>query len=155
LSKVVIIGFGNILFKDEGVGCWVAQELQKRHLPPGVEVIDGGTASLDLLLDGKKIRKIIIIDALKGEGKPGTLYKVPIDELIQRESLPFSLHQFDLLRTLWLMKHENPCCKEVVLIGVEPDEIQWGLGLSESIQERLSEIIALILKEVEYAYNGV
>jgi hydrogenase maturation protease len=71
-TKILILGVGNILLKDEGIGVHIARKLQKQQLPDNVEVIDGGTASLDVFLSWQKPYKLIVIDAIKGGRKPGT-----------------------------------------------------------------------------------
>ena len=58
-KKIIVLGLGNILLKDEGVGVWIAEEIAKRNLPENVEVIDGGTASLDILTSLEDIDKLI------------------------------------------------------------------------------------------------
>jgi len=151
LRKTVIIGLGNILLRDEGVGSWIAQELQKRRLPSQVEVIDAGTTSPDALLAEGNIKKVVIVDALKGNGEPGALYRIPFNQLLSSQDFPLSLHQFGLLHSLWF----TPGCEEIVVMGVEPEEISWGWGLSENIKKKLPEITDLILKEVNYAGNGI
>ena len=74
MKKVVVIGIGNILLSDEGVGIRVVEELRKRELPEGVELHDGATLGLTLLnfLDGAD--KAIIVDAVKAGGNPGDVY---------------------------------------------------------------------------------
>ncbi|HIE44370.1 MAG TPA: hydrogenase maturation protease [Candidatus Omnitrophica bacterium] len=153
MHSVLIVGFGNTLLRDEGIGSWVVQELKKRELPANVEVIDGGTLSLDVLLDGRDIQRLIIVDALKGGGDPGTVYRVPWRELLTAKTQPLSLHQFDLLHILWLIKQMKIKCRDITIIGVEPREVEWGMGLSEDIQKKLPEIVGIVLKEVEDAHN--
>ncbi|HVP37397.1 MAG TPA: hydrogenase maturation protease, partial [Terriglobales bacterium] len=95
VKKILVVGIGNLLLTDEGVGVHVIQELSKLKLPEGVELADIGTASFDLLtfMEGKD--KVIIIDALVSDDKPGTLYHLSPEDLISGKSvLLTSLHQF-------------------------------------------------------------
>ncbi|RKY35126.1 MAG: Ni,Fe-hydrogenase maturation factor, partial [Candidatus Duberdicusella sinuisediminis] len=73
-KKIIILGLGNLLYKDEGIGIHLIRELEKMKLPPNLELIDGGVGSLDILLSLENIDKLIIIDALKGGGAPATVY---------------------------------------------------------------------------------
>ena len=74
-GRVLVLGLGNVLLKDEGVGVHVAGQLQKQVLPCNVEVIDGGTAGLDVLLSQQGLDKLVVIDAMRAGKKPGTIYK--------------------------------------------------------------------------------
>ncbi|MBU2567999.1 MAG: hydrogenase maturation protease, partial [Elusimicrobia bacterium] len=77
--KIAVVGFGNILMGDEGVGVYIIEELQKNYSPLAtrnpLEFIDGGTAAVDVLLSLKDVDKLIIIDAVKNGGIPGDIYK--------------------------------------------------------------------------------
>ena len=108
-ERVLVLGLGNILLKDEGVGVHVIRNLQELALPENVEVIDGGTAGLDMLLSEEGSYKLIVIDATKAGGKPGTIYKAKvnsgdIDKLLQvferEQDLKVSSHQFGLIESL-------------------------------------------------------
>lgn len=74
-GRIVVLGLGNMLLKDEGIGVHVAQWLQEKNLPGNVEVIDGGTSSLDILLLQEGPYKLVVVDAMKTGKKPGTIYK--------------------------------------------------------------------------------
>ena len=80
-TQVLIIGIGNVILRDEGVGVHAVWRLKEQQLPPGVEVIDGGTATMDLLAPIRKAQRIIVIDAVKGGGTPGQIYRVRPDDL--------------------------------------------------------------------------
>ena len=75
-GRVLVLGLGNILLRDEGAGVHAAQELQKQSLPGNVEVIDGGTAGLEILLSQQCPYKLLVIDATKAGNEPGTIYKI-------------------------------------------------------------------------------
>ena len=69
--NIIILGIGNLLLKDEGVGIHLIQLLEKESLPPGVELVDGGTSTLDILPLLKDADKIIVVDAMQARGEPG------------------------------------------------------------------------------------
>ncbi|MCK5188148.1 MAG: hydrogenase maturation protease, partial [Deltaproteobacteria bacterium] len=95
-KKILILGLGNILLGDEGVGVRIAQQLSSQSLPDEIEVIDGGTAGYELLnlLEGRD--KVIIVDAVKTEDKPGSVYKMDLSVLQEDTTMQLSLHQFGL-----------------------------------------------------------
>lgn len=148
-KKTVILGLGNILLKDEGIGVHVIKELEKKSLPDNVELIDGGTSSLDILLSIENTEKLIIIDALKFGKDPGTIYKIDpkdLEEKIDMDKL--SLHQMNLLETLLIAKTKGTLPEEIVILGVEPFEISSGLGLTPKLQEKLPKVIDAVLNEI-------
>ena len=143
----MILGLGNILLKDEGAGVWVAREIEKKDLPENVEVIDGGTSSLDVLPSLKDADRLIIIDALKGGGRPGTVYRFsPSGEGFSNHYV--SLHQIGLLDALAIAERMGIALKKVIIIGIEPKEMGWGLGVSPDIEQGFPGIVDMILEEI-------
>ena len=145
--KCVILGVGNLLLRDEGIGVHVAQALKGMLLPDGVEVVDGGTSpDLPYLVEGAD--KLIVVDAVQAGGEPGSIYRLTPEDVAARPDALLSAHQMDLLASLRTLRLDGGP-KEVVIIGVEPEEIGWGLEPSPKLQERLLEIIKATLREVE------
>lgn len=145
-KKIAIVGVGNLLLKDEGVGVHVVQELQRRHLPSNILVIDGGT-SPDALAFVGQVDKLIIIDAVRGGGEAGTIYRLSPDDIDQSDRNPMSLHEWELMDSLKLSSYWTEGT-EVVIIGVEPAEMEWGLELSAEVEARIPRIIQVVLEEV-------
>jgi len=152
LSEVIVVGVGNLLLMDEGVGCWIARRLKKRVLPENVEIEEAGTASFDTLLVKKHIKKLIIVDAVRGGGKPGTVYKIKLSNLPFKD-FPLSLHQFTIIDSLNILRSSGRSINDVVVIGIEPAKIEWGLGLSEDVSKKIFKAIDMVLEEVEDACN--
>jgi hydrogenase maturation protease len=148
---------GNILLADEGIGAHVAQLLQKESLPANVEVVDGGTAALDALLLVEGIDKLVVIDALRAGQKPGTIYRAKflVEEKNRLTELfagqggsKISLHQIGLIDALAVAGRLNCLPEEIVIIGVEPSNVDWGLELTDQVAQKLPEIINMVLKEI-------
>ena len=147
--RVAVIGVGNILCQDEGVGVHLTRALQSRNLPPGVRTLDAGTALLDVLLDAADCGKIVIVDAVCADGVPGDIYRFPLDEFCSDFGTgATSLHEISLVASLELARLQLRRLPEVVIIGIEPGEIGSGIELSSCVQERLSTVIAAVLEEV-------
>jgi hydrogenase maturation protease len=146
----LILGVGNLLLRDEGVGVHVISALRDRELPDDVELCDGGTASFDLLDTLAGRRQVIIIDAVRTGSDPGTIFRfTPEDISVSREQIT-SLHQVGLLETLDLVDHLLDFAPErVIILGIEPKEIGWGLELSAEIEAALPKVIELIMSELE------
>lgn len=149
-KKITVLGLGNILMQDEGVGIHVINELEKQDLPKEIELIDGGTAGLDIFPSLKDTDKLIMIDALKADKTPGTIYRLGLEDLTAGSSLAtLSLHQVGVLEILTVLKKEGRAAKEIVIIGIEPKRIGWGLELSSEIKAKIPKITDIIMKETE------
>lgn len=145
MKKVVIVGVGNLIMRDDGVGIHVVQELQKVRLPENVEVRDADTNAFIALeyMDNKD--KAIIIDAYRGGREPGTIYKFRLAP--DSSNIKLSLHDLDFIDALKSGKHAYRLPPEIVIIGVEPEVIEPGLELSQRVQKAIPEVIETVLKE--------
>lgn len=152
-KNITIVGLGNILLKDEGVGVWIVRELEKRNLPPDIEIIDGGTSSFEIFPSMKNIYKLIIIDALKGGEEPGTVYRFCPEDLFATSDSYVSLHQINMLEGLIFAEKTGKTPQETVIIGIEPKEIDWGLGVTSDIKRKIPDIINIVMEEVANACN--
>lgn len=145
MKNTLILGMGNLLLCDEGVGVHVARALAQRELPPGVSVVEAGTAFLDVLPDIEWADRILLVDAMEAGRAPGSIYRVPFDEC-QHPAMLASLHGFDLSRVLYIAgSNRKP---EVMVFGIEPACIEWGTELSATVQQVLPAVEAAILDEL-------
>jgi len=140
-----VVGIGNALLRDEGIGCHVAHALEEIPLPD-VKIIDGGTCP-DVLQFVEDADKLIIVDAVKGGGTPGQIYRFHLEDITLGQKPFLSLHDVGLVDNLMLMQLWHDI-SEAVIIGVEPREISWGLELSPELQEKMPQIIDTILSEL-------
>ncbi|MFC2065864.1 hydrogenase maturation protease [Chloroflexota bacterium] len=148
LPSVVVIGVGNLLLKDEGIGIHAAKALEVLNLPPDVKIIDAGTAP-DLIAYTQAGDKLIIIDAARAGGKAGTIYRFQPEDLAHENGEAMSLHQLGVEQNLRFMSLMGNKPEKVVIIGIEPKEIDWGMELSPELQSVVPEIVKLILKEID------
>ena len=149
---ILIVGVGNILCSDEGIGVHIVRELEKMNLADNIELLDMGvdTFPLTSYLPGR--RKVIIVDAVRAGGDIGSIYRLSVDEIERAKDKLLSLHQMGLGDILaFLQPEETPA--EIVVVGVEPGEIKWGLKLSPGLTEKIPGIVAFILKEVSSKEN--
>lgn len=154
---VLVVGLGNMLLKDEGVGVHVAERLMQLVLPDNVEIVDGGTAGLDILLMHEGVAKLVVIDAMRTGAKPGTVYKARF-KAGEREKLAMifgqspeskiSLHQAGLIDALAAAEKLDRAPAETVIIGVEPGEWDCGLELTEPVKKIIPKIIKKVLEEI-------
>jgi len=145
-----VLGIGNVLLRDEGIGCHVVHALEGIPLPD-VKIIDGGTCP-DVLQFLEDADKLIIVDAVKGGGTPGQIYRFHLEDITLEQKPFLSLHDVGLVDSLMLMQLWHNI-GEAVIIGVEPREINWGLELSPELREKMPQIIDAILAELNTSAN--
>ncbi|GLI37033.1 hydrogenase maturation protease [Geobacter hydrogenophilus] len=149
--RSLVLGIGNLLLCDEGVGVHVARLLQQEVLLEDVVILDVGTAFLDALPEIEKADRVIIVDAMQADHAPGSIYRVPFDECVKPECIA-SLHGFDLSRTLFLAGRDT--LPDVVVIGVEPARIDWGVDLSPEVQKMVPSVLDAVKAEIAREQTG-
>lgn len=148
-DKIVIIGVGNLLMGDDGIGIHVVEYLRREKLPGNVLVFDAETRAFDALeyMDGSD--KTVIVDACKKDGAPGSIYRFTFDPAGDiDESFNLSLHDINFIDALRAGRGIYKLPKEIVIIGVEPDGLDWGIGLSQKINNCFKEIIEAVKSEM-------
>jgi hydrogenase maturation protease len=145
---IVVIGVGNLLLKDEGIGIHVIKALQELDLPTDVRLIDGGT-SPDLIAYTRAGDKMIIVDAARASGPPGTIYRFRPEDLAEEKGMLTSTHDLGVVQNLNLMSLTGNKPREIIIIGIEPGEIDWGTELSPELQQKIPEIIKVVLREID------
>jgi len=153
MEKVIILGIGNLLLKDDGIGIHVIEHLKELEYENNynVELVDGGTCILDLLDVFVKNKRIIILDSIKGGHEPGTIYKLTPEELGTYIKSTTSLHDvqvLDIIKDSKLLGGDP----EVVIIGIEPEEVTFGLELSPVIKKTIPQITNIIREELNREY---
>lgn len=147
--RVVVLGLGNILLRDEGVGVRVVETLAERYvLPPEVEVVDGGTAGMELLNLIAGCDHLIICDALKDDAPPGTVIKLVDTEIPAFFQTRYSPHQLGLADVLATLTLTDEAPDVVTLIGVVPFDLELGLALSpevgKAVGKAVEEVVAVL-----------
>jgi hydrogenase maturation protease len=148
-ERILVVGVGNLLMGDDGVGIHAVRELANRKMPVGVDVIDGGTAGMDLLRLVEGYSKVLIIDAVDAGQEPGALLRfTPEDISTHAADFAVSLHQTEILKVMELATWMGQSLPPTVIYGVQPKEIDWSTGLSPAVQARLSSLVEAVLEEV-------
>lgn len=146
-KRVLVLGVGNILRGDDGVGVHAIRELRERCLPPDVEIVDGGTVGFELLPWFAGRERVVLVDAIRAEGEPGTIYRVPAAEIASTLPFPASAHGSDigpLLQAALALRLPA----EISVIGVVPSaDHSIGLALSPPVRARLDRVVDVVLEE--------
>lgn len=144
--QTVILGLGNELLGDEGVGVHTARLLQDEALPSGTKVIEVGTAIVNSMSEWEEADRIIVVDAMKGDGAPGTLYKIPLEDCSGSPCIA-SMHGFDIFRVMSLTGRKQP--PPVTVFGVEPESIHWSMSLSPNVTASLPFLLSAIKEALQ------
>ena len=143
--QTIILGLGNELLGDEGVGVHAARLLQGEDLPLNTKVIEVGTAILNSVSEWEEADRIIVVDAMKGDGTPGTIYKIPLEDCSGSPCIA-SMHGFDIFRVMSLVGRKQP--PPVTVFGVEPGLIKWSMSLSPQVAASLPFLITAVQEEL-------
>ncbi len=145
----LVLGLGNILLQDEGVGVRVVERLQQRFLlPEGVIALDGGVRGLALMPHLEGVRELIVVDAVRTGAPPGTLYRLEDEEIPAFLGPKISPHQEGLADLLWVAKVIGPCPERIVLLGIEPASVDTGLRLSSVIAVKVDTLVEWVVSEL-------
>lgn len=154
-KEILILGIGNILLRDEGIGVHVVEFLQKQTLPHNVEVIDGGTAGFDLLDIISDRRVIILIDAIDAGHPPATIVRFTPEDLQVSNDPQLSVHNIDFAQALKMAAMLGCAPQKVIIFGVQPEIVEPGLILTESIARLVPHIAGLVLDELKTLSSAV
>lgn len=145
MKPTAIIGVGNFLMSDEGVGIHAISELRKFQWPDSVEIIDGGTPGVALLHMMEKRKLVMLIDCADFDGKPGEIRTFDPEDLERDENSEISLHATDLLGALALAKSAGSYPEKVIIVGIQPEKIEMGTTLSAPVARTIKSISEFIM----------
>jgi hydrogenase maturation protease len=150
LAKLIILGVGNLLLRDEGAGIHAVNKLKEIICHPEIEIIDGGTLGLDLLGLLEDAERIWIIDCVRGGEKPGSVYKFGLDEVKKRtEGVKMSLHDFNLVDVLDLAQAIGKKLPEITFYGVEPESFELGLEPTAAVKSGIEKLVVMIVNDLQ------
>ena len=148
--SVLVLGLGNPLRGDDGVGPRVVEELTCRGLPKGRVALDVGAGGLDLLQVLEGWKRVVVIDAACVGQEPGQFVRFTPDEVrLAQAADSFSLHYSGLSEVLALADALGRVLPEMVIFGVQPGEIGWREGLSPAVEAALPALADAVLEEIE------
>ena len=147
--RIVVLGIGNILMSDEGVGVRTVEELARRYdLPPEVEVIDGGCSGMEMLDDLARADHVVIVDAVQAGVPPASLVTLHGDDVPAFFTAKLSPHQVGLCDVLAALKLTDESPGSLTLIGVQPMSLDLAMELSPQVAAILPNIVARVVDEL-------
>lgn len=144
--RVLVLGVGNDMMGDEGVGVRAVRELSSRYnFPPDVRIMDGGVGGLSLLPTIRDADEVLIIDAVDARARPGSIFMFNSDEIeIADITERLSMHDtgiVDVIRTAALMEESI----DATIIGVQPKKMdEFGGGLSRPVEKNLGRVVEIV-----------
>jgi hydrogenase maturation protease len=146
VKKTVILGVGNLLLRDEGVGVHAAVNLQDYPLPENFEVIEGGTDGFKLFHIIMEADRLIVVDCVKGGDEPASIYRFDIDDFDHFPDIyKTSVHQISITEVVNLSgTMRTP--PRTTIVGVEPEEISMSMELSPKIKAKLPKVLEIVLE---------
>lgn len=149
-EKVLVIGMGNILMQDEGIGVRVLEELQCRyHIMGNIELMDGGTTGTELLEPIRQTDILVVTDAINTGDKAGTLVRIADDQVPMFFQTKISNHQLGLSDLLAILTLQGQAPKHVVILGMVPHYLENKLGLSDEATAGLEVMLNQLCDELQ------
>ncbi len=151
MKNIAVIGVGNVLFKDEGIGVFVIKYLQENYnFEPQIDLIDAGTLGFRLMEYLEDYKHVILVDTISIKDSPGSVYRLTDNELAGIGSYHQTAHEVEVLQMLELTALKGKRA-EVIIIGVIPENISiTEIGLTKSLENKpFKTAVAQVLKELE------
>jgi hydrogenase maturation protease len=151
LKKTLVLGVGNPLMSDEGLGIEAVKILyDKYNFPKNVEVIDGGTQGLELLQHFDNVKNLIIIDTVYfSKRKPGDIIKISKEEIKYYLKTKMSVHDVGLEDIISALDLLGKLPENIVIIGMIPEKLDFSYGLSETVKANLNKIITAVINQIK------
>ncbi len=147
--RTLVLGLGNLLLQDEGLGVRALERLTAHYrLPSEVEAMDGGTMGLDLLPYLDPDMQLLILDAVEADQPPGMLVRLEGETIQAALSLKMSMHQVGLQELLALSELGGMRPSRIVVWGMQPASLGWGLDLSPPVTAQLDNLVCSVAREL-------
>ena len=146
---ILVLGIGNLVMADDGIGVRVVQLIEERYrFPDQVTVLDGGTLGLALLPRIEAAERLLIVDAVQTGAPPGTLIRLAGEEIPPSLEPWLSPHQIGLKDLLTVASLLGNSPGKTVLWGVQPESVQLALQLSPPVAAQLEPLVGKVLEEL-------
>lgn len=147
--KLLVLGVGNILLTDDGLGVHAALELMKESFPENVTVMEAGTFTSDIFYLFEHYTHILVLDILHAKKEPGTMYRLTEKDLTHNPAQRMSIHDIDLIDSINMVEQLYKHRPQLFILGMEPQiYTEWGMELSPIIKEKLPLFIEEARKEI-------
>ncbi|MHB8894751.1 MAG: hydrogenase maturation protease [Candidatus Geothermincolia bacterium] len=153
MSDTVIIGIGNLIKSDDGVGVHAVRQLEGR-VPDGVRLVEGSVYCADLFCFLEGAGKAIFIDAIHAEDAPGAIFRFSPDDVKQKASVPLSIHDFGLYELIQTARLMGQCPDDITIFAVQVEHTEFGLELTGAVAAAVPRVCELVLTELGIEVGG-
>jgi hydrogenase maturation protease len=148
--KTLVLGVGNKLMSDEGVGVHVIERIAAGYdLPQEVQLLDGGTLGMDLLYYLEGVENLLLVDAVEAHKEPGTIISLEGEDVPSFLSLKISPHQLGVPDMLAAARFKDLYPKRLVLWGVQPEALEIGLDLSPLVESKVDTLVKNMVEQLK------
>jgi hydrogenase maturation protease len=149
-SRDVVVGLGNPLMGDDGLGLAALERLRDEwELPPEVELVDGGTWGMNLLPMIESARRLLLLDAIRTGMPPGSECVLARDEIPRFLATKLSPHQIDLREVLAIAELRGTLPEETLALGLEPARVELGDRLSPRVEAKIDRLVDLAIDQLQ------
>jgi len=146
MGRILVVGVGNTIMADDGLGVRALSELKLKELPDYVDTVEAGTALLDALPDLNNYDKVILIDAVAADGRSVCVLRNPLSSELPQRGL--SLHEMGIQEALRLHLLVDGKLPEIVVMGLNPKRMEMGTELSPEVAAKIPELVNAVLDEI-------
>ena len=150
-KRNIVIGVGNMLFKDEGIGIYASEYISQNYEfdDKDLEIIDGGTLGFKLMAYFQEYDNVIILDTVSIEDEVGGIYRLPSDVLLGLGTYRKTAHEVEIVEMLEIVSVLDSYAN-VTIIGIIPADIETvEIGLTKAMEDKFEEFILNGIKEIE------
>ena len=149
-TEILVIGLGNVLMQDEGVGVRAVEALEGLYdVPDDIVVMDGGTTGTELLEPMRDVKHLIVTDSVNTGDPEGTLVRLADEQVPAFFQTKISNHQLGLSDLLGILQLQGQSPESVTIIGMVPYKLEESLGLSPETEERVFKMLEMLVAEIE------
>lgn len=150
-SRTVVLGLGNPLMGDDGTGLAALERLRDGWaVPPGVELVDGGTWGMNLLPVIEDATHLLLLDAIRAGMPPGTKVVLSRSEIPRMFATKLSPHQIDMREVLALAELRGRLPIDTVALGLQPERVEFGEPLSRRVEAKLGQLVGLAVEQLRH-----
>lgn len=149
MGKLLVLGVGNSLLTDDGVGVFAAEALQKEDWPDNVTIIEAGTFTQDIFYLFEGYDRMLVLDVVHSGHPPGTVYTLSEEDLMGNKDQRVSIHDVDLMDSLKMFEIKYGKRPVMSIVGMQPNDITtWNIGLSEVCQEKFDHFLSVARDQI-------
>ncbi|HME45852.1 MAG TPA: HyaD/HybD family hydrogenase maturation endopeptidase [Syntrophorhabdales bacterium] len=149
-NKICVIGLGNILLQDDAIGVRTIEAIKARYgFEPRIDLLDGGTAGLDLLPLIEHYEKVLFVDAVEAGEPPGAIVTIEGDAIPSFMAAQGSIHHVGLSDLLFAAKMAGSLPAEICLIGIQPESVDIGLEMTDIMKKSLDLLLTTVVERLQ------